>query len=90
MLVCDECGRPDATTITIRNGTANYVKDLCPQHLEALLTNTRAPRRGRPRSSSKPTGSASTIARTARKRAAGKKKPARRTSRARKATTPSK
>jgi hypothetical protein len=49
VLVCDECGRPDAKTITIRTGSGNYVKDLCDQHLTALLANTRAPRRGRPR-----------------------------------------
>jgi hypothetical protein len=48
MLVCDECGRPDASTITIRTPTGNYVKDLCDTHLKALLANTRAPRRGRP------------------------------------------
>lgn len=49
VLVCDECGRPDATTITIRAGDANYVKDLCSDHLKALLKDTRAPRRGRPK-----------------------------------------
>jgi hypothetical protein len=48
MLVCDECGRPDASTITIRTPTGNYAKDLCDTHLKALLANTRAPRRGRP------------------------------------------
>ena len=52
VLVCDECGRPEATSITIRTGTGNYVKDLCRDHLSALLANTRAPRRGRPRTTS--------------------------------------
>jgi hypothetical protein len=79
VLVCDECGRPDATTITIRTGTANYAKDLCAQHLAALLANTRAPRRGRPkgRSTSRRTtstsGSRSASGRTRRKARTGRK-----------------
>jgi hypothetical protein len=50
VLVCDECGKPDAITITIRADGRNYVKDLCGTHLRSLLANTRAPRRGRKRS----------------------------------------
>lgn len=49
VVVCDECGKPDATSVTIRVGERNYVKDLCGQHLATLLKDTRAPRRGRPR-----------------------------------------
>jgi hypothetical protein len=49
VVVCDECGTPGATTITIRAGERNYVKDLCGRHLRALLADTRAPRRGRKR-----------------------------------------
>lgn len=49
MLVCDECGRPEATTISIRASGRNYAKDLCAVHLRALLRDTRAPRRGRRR-----------------------------------------
>jgi len=49
MLVCDECGKPDATSITIRAGDRNYAKDLCGDHLRALLKETRTPRRGRRR-----------------------------------------
>jgi hypothetical protein len=49
VVVCDECGTPGATTITIRAGARNYVKDLCGRHLRALLADTRAPRRGRKR-----------------------------------------
>jgi hypothetical protein len=49
MLVCDECGKPDATSITIRAGDRNYAKDLCGVHLRALLKDTRIPRRGRRR-----------------------------------------
>jgi hypothetical protein len=81
VLVCDECGRPDATSITIRTGTGNYVKDLCDDHLKALIANTRAPRRGRPKRTraSKPSRSKATRGRhagakrtTARKRASRK------------------
>jgi hypothetical protein len=50
VLVCDECGRPDATQVTIRSDGRNYVKDLCRTHLRSLLAHTRAPRRGRKRS----------------------------------------
>jgi hypothetical protein len=49
MLVCDECGKPNATTISIRAGDRNYAKDLCATHLRALLKDTRTPRRGRRR-----------------------------------------
>lgn len=52
VVVCDECGKPEATSITIRAEGRNYVKDLCSQHLAALLKDTRSPRRGRPRGSS--------------------------------------
>jgi hypothetical protein len=51
MVVCDVCGKPDATSVTIRVGDRNYVKDLCGDHLTSLLKDTRAPRRGRPRAS---------------------------------------
>jgi hypothetical protein len=49
VLICDECGRPEATSITIRAGGKSYVKDLCSQHLSVLLKDTRSPRRGRPK-----------------------------------------
>jgi hypothetical protein len=29
VLICDQCGKPDATSITIRAGARNFVKDLC-------------------------------------------------------------
>jgi hypothetical protein len=77
MLVCDECGRPDALTVTIRAGSGNFVKDLCDQHLKGLLANTRAPRRGRPkaRAGEKSTSSASRARATAggRKKRSGRK-----------------
>ena len=49
VVVCDECGTPGASTITIRAGGRNYAKDLCDRHLRGLLADTRAPRRGRKR-----------------------------------------
>jgi hypothetical protein len=62
VLVCDQCGKPAETSVTIRVETRGFVKDLCEQHLRELLSNTRAPRRGRPRVAS-PTRSAATSAR---------------------------
>jgi hypothetical protein len=49
VLICDQCGKPNASSITIRAGARNFVKDLCKEHLQALLKDTRAPRRGRPK-----------------------------------------
>jgi hypothetical protein len=72
-LVCDECGRPDATSVTIRASDQNYVKDLCAEHLRALLKNTRAPRRGRPRTSTARTSSRRTAGGTRRKKASAPK-----------------
>ena len=77
MLVCDECGRPDATTVTIRTGTANYVKDLCEQHLRSLLANTRAPRRGRPKARSRVKAAARAAAGTKKAGGRGRKTRAR-------------
>lgn len=89
MVVCDECGKPEATSITIRADGRNYVKDLCSQHLGALLKDTRSPRRGRPRgatssggrtTASKPTAStrrrSSSTKRTASAKPVSKKKAA--------------
>jgi hypothetical protein len=78
VLVCDECGKPDATSVTIRAGDKNYVKDLCTEHLRALLKHTRAPRRGRPIAAASPSKSSRSprtrSARTTRKRAAAGKR----------------
>jgi hypothetical protein len=82
VLVCDECGKPDATTITIRADGRNYVKDLCATHLRALLANTRAPRRGRKRAV---TPIAASGRKAPAKRTASKKRTARGQARKRKA-----
>jgi hypothetical protein len=58
VLICDQCGKPDASTITIRAGSRSFVKDLCSGHLQALLKDTRAPRRGRPKVGTASSGSA--------------------------------
>jgi hypothetical protein len=80
VLVCDECGKPEATTITIRSDGRNYVKDLCGTHLRSLLAHTRAPRRGRKRSLG--SSAAAPRRRKTTKRAAAKKQTTkRRTSR---------
>jgi hypothetical protein len=71
VLICDQCGKPDASTITIRAGARNFAKDLCSEHLRALLKDTRAPRRGRPK-----VGTSSSVAApkaAGRKRRASKK-----------------
>lgn len=92
VLVCDQCGRPGATSVTIRAGDRNYVKDLCNEHLQELLKDTRAPRRGRPRTSarSKEPAKAATRSRkrTGRaKRSSRKRSAAKRSSRKRTAAT---
>jgi hypothetical protein len=50
VLVCDVCGQPASETITIRAGSRSLLKDLCAKHLGELLTGTRVPKRGRPKS----------------------------------------
>jgi hypothetical protein len=50
ILVCDVCGQSPAETVTIRAGNRTMLKDLCAKHLGELLTGTRAPKRGRPKS----------------------------------------
>jgi hypothetical protein len=52
--VCDVCGEPASESVTIRAGDRSLLKDLCAKHLGELLTGTRAPRRGRPRSTGAP------------------------------------
>lgn len=47
MLVCDVCGKPEATTVTIRVGERNLQKDFCPKHLAELVQGARTPKRGR-------------------------------------------
>jgi hypothetical protein len=47
MLVCDVCGKPEATTVTIRVNERNLQKDFCSRHLAELVQGARAPKRGR-------------------------------------------
>jgi hypothetical protein len=47
MLVCDVCGKPEATTVTMRVIDRNLQKDFCSKHLAELVQGARAPKRGR-------------------------------------------
>jgi hypothetical protein len=49
VVTCDECGNAPADTVGITAKGKTHSKDLCGTHLAALLENSRAPRRGRPR-----------------------------------------
>ena len=51
MVVCDVCGKSPAETVGITATGKSYRKDLCREHLADLLKGARAPRRGRPASS---------------------------------------
>jgi hypothetical protein len=57
VLICDECGNVPADTVGITAKGKTRSKDLCGTHLAALLKNSRAPRRGRPRKT-EPSGAA--------------------------------
>ena len=50
ILVCDTCGRPATESVTIKLARGNFVKDLCPAHVNELIAGARRPRRGRPKS----------------------------------------
>lgn len=55
MLVCDVCGKPEATTVTLKVNDRNLQKDYCSKHLSELVQGARAPKRGRrPGSTTKP------------------------------------
>jgi hypothetical protein len=47
VLVCDVCGKPEATTVTLRVNDKNLQKDFCSKHLAELVQGARAPKRGR-------------------------------------------
>ncbi len=47
VLVCDICGKPEATTVTFRVGARNLQEDFCARHLSELVQGARAPKRGR-------------------------------------------
>lgn len=50
-LVCDVCGKPEATPVTMRVKGRNLQKDYCPKHLAELVQGARSPKRGRRRGS---------------------------------------
>src|SRR5712692_7960712 len=50
ILVCDVCGAPASTTVSIRVEGKTLHKDLCPEHVGELINGTRAARPGRRRS----------------------------------------
>jgi hypothetical protein len=47
VVVCDVCGGPAGASVTFRAGNRTFVKDLCTTHVQELLRNARAPKRGR-------------------------------------------
>jgi hypothetical protein len=49
ILVCDDCGRPAAETVTIKLERGNFVKDLCSMHINEIIARARRPRPGRRR-----------------------------------------
>jgi hypothetical protein len=72
MLVCDECGRPVAETVTFKTSSGNRQKDYCSEHLRALLDGSRTPKRGRKPGTA--TGGTNAAATATRKRAARTRK----------------
>jgi hypothetical protein len=47
IIVCDECGEPAVTSLTIKSNGRSGVKDVCARHLTAAFAHTRKPVRGR-------------------------------------------
>ena len=78
ILVCDQCGRPAAETVTIRVARGNFVKDLCSTHVNELIAGARKPRRGRPRAAASKTSS-TTGKKSTRKKSTAKRGAKRRT-----------
>ncbi len=78
MLVCDVCGKPEATTVTIRVNERNLQKDFCPRHLAELVQGARTPKRGRRPGSvtKKPAAARKSVARkpSSRKKTGAKKR----------------
>ena len=79
ILVCDTCGKPASETVTIKVARGNYVKDLCSSHVTELVAGARKPRRGRPKAVV-----AGSAPRSAPKKTAARKTPAKRRGRPRK------
>ncbi len=80
VLVCDICGEAAAESVTFKRGSRTLAQDLCATHVEELVRNSHAPRRGRrpsvpaPEASPKRSGPArrGVASRPSRKRAASK------------------
>jgi topoisomerase IA-like protein len=87
ILVCDDCGRPATTSVTIRINGRNLVKDLCDQDARAVLAPTSLGERrgpGRPKgSTSKRSSAKRTTAKRTSKRSTAKRPSAKRTARKR-------
>jgi hypothetical protein len=77
MLVCDVCGKPEATTVTFKVNDRNLLKDYCSKHLAELIQGARAPKRGRRPGSTTKAKAAATRKPAARKSASRKKTGAR-------------
>ena len=45
--VCDECGDPAEESVTFKLGNRSLAKDLCRRHIQELVRNAHAPKRGR-------------------------------------------
>jgi len=54
VVVCDVCGEPAELSITFRVAGRNRVQDVCSNHLQELLRQSHAPRRGRRPSAARP------------------------------------
>jgi hypothetical protein len=50
ILACDVCGKPAATTVTIKADGKSLQKDLCADHVSELVNGARPARPGRRRS----------------------------------------
>jgi len=73
ILVCDQCGKPAAETVTIKVTRGNFVKDLCAAHVNGLIAGARKPKPGRPKGV---VAGASAAKTTPRRRGRPRKKPA--------------
>jgi hypothetical protein len=47
VVVCDICGKPAEQSVTFRVGTRSLSQDLCHTHLQELVRQSHAPKRGR-------------------------------------------
>jgi hypothetical protein len=68
VLVCDECGDPAEESVTFKLSSRTLAKDLCRAHVQALVRNAHAPRRGRRSGSAVPLASSPKRTRSASKK----------------------